>query len=311
MTNTVQTQQGSLVLRTLTRAFQGLGFHTTQPSKLKAKYESDNSQYVTIDGTTIHYTDEGQGPILVLSHGVMASLHTWDGWVERLKSTYRIIRFDIPGFGLSDPNAATHFNPEYTEALLNGFVNELQLDEFYLVGNSLGGFISWNYAASNPDRVKKLILIDPIGYEQKLPFIMKLVSLPVFQTISRWVAPRFIVDSCVKKVYGQPQNILSTVFDRYFDLLSHPGGRDAMVDVFLTFRYFNGRPEIVNKMKMIQVPTLIMWGRDDAWVPVEHVENWKRDVQASQAIIYDNAGHIPMEEYPAITARDADRFLSS
>ncbi len=298
-------------LQALSSAYEKIGIHTTHPDRLKEKYASSHSKYITIDGTVIHYQDEGKGPVLILSHGVMASLHTWDGWVDILKTKYRIIRFDIPGFGLSDPNASKQFNPEYTITLFNGFVDALGVDTFYLVGNSLGGFISWNYAATHPERVKKLILIDPIGYEQKLPFIMKLVTQPIIQFVSRWIAPKFIVDSCVRKVYGQPDNIHHTVFDRYFDLLSHPGGRDAMVDVFLTFKHFNGHPEVISKMKKLSMPTLIMWGEEDAWVPVEHAKNWKKDVPHAESIIYKNAGHIPMEEFPEKTATDADRFLSA
>jgi len=295
----------------LSRSLQKVGVHTTHPEHLKDKYASDKSKYITLSDTTIHYEDEGEGPVLILSHGVMASLHTWDGWVEALKSKYRIIRFDIPGFGLSDPNANKQFNPEYTAELLNEFVDALGLEKFYLVGNSLGGFISWNYAATHPERVEKLILIDAIGYEQKLPAVMKLVSSPVIQDVARWIAPKFIVDSCVRKVYGEPDNIHHGIFDRYFDLLSHPGGRDAMVDVFLTFKHFNGHPEVTTKMKTLKMPTLIMWGEDDAWVPVSHVENWKRDLPQAEAIIYKNAGHIPMEEYPEQTSLDADKFLSA
>ncbi|PCJ30339.1 MAG: alpha/beta hydrolase [Moraxellaceae bacterium] len=293
------------------RPFKNLGLHTTSPETLKSKYASEHSKYIKIDDTLIHYQDEGEGPVLVLTHGVMASLHTWDGWVEALKSKYRIIRFDIPGFGLSDPSApGQSITPEYSVNLLNRFVDALDIKDFHLVGNSLGGFISWNYAAAYPERVNKLILIDPVGYKQKLPFIMKLVSTPGFQRIGRLAAPRFVVNACVRDVYGQPENIHKGVFDRYFDLLTHPGGRDAMVDLFLTFRHFNGHPDIIAKIKDITVPTLVMWGEEDAWIPVSHVENWKKDVPHAQTITYKDAGHVPMEEFSAQTSMDADQFLS-
>jgi pimeloyl-ACP methyl ester carboxylesterase len=74
---------------------------------------------------------------------------------------------------------------------------------------------------------------------------------------------------------------------------------------------FNGHPEVTTKMKTLKMPTLVMWGEEDAWVPVSHVENWKRDVPHAETIVYTNAGHIPMEEFPEKTAFDAHRFLSS
>ncbi len=292
------------------RFTRNFGIHTTSPEQLKQKYGNDISQYINLDGVTIHYQIEGEGPTLILAHGVMASLHTWDGWVEALKDKYRIIRFDIPGFGLSDPNQQRQLNPEYAVYITHAFVNALGLDTFYLAGNSLGGFLAWNYAAAHPERVKKMILLDPIGYEQKLPWVMKIVTWPIIRFFARLTAPKFIVDYCVRMVYGKPENIKHGIFDRYFDLLSYPGGRDAMVDLFLVFKFYNGHPDIAAKIKSISVPTLLMWGEKDAWVPVSLVDSWKKDIAQLEAIIYANVGHVPMEEIPQQTALDADRFLT-
>ena len=287
-----------------------LGHHTTSTEQLKVKYADEKSQYVEVDGTLIHYQDEGQGPILLLIHGVMASLHTWDGWVDKLKSKYRIIRFDIPGFGLSPAVPNQKYNPEYTVNMLNGFVDALGIDRYCLIGNSLGGFISWNFAATHPEKIDKLVLIDPIAYEQPLPPLIRFVTLPGVRRIARKIAPRLFVDTGVRNVYGQPDKIQPATFQRYYDLLSHPGARGAMVDVFLTFKYFNGHPDVTSKMKTIKVPTLLMWGEADAWVPVSLLDNWRRDVPHAQVITYPGAGHIPMEELPEQTAMDADSFLS-
>ncbi|MDB4976969.1 MAG: alpha/beta hydrolase fold, partial [Myxococcaceae bacterium] len=84
-------------------------------SPTRLKYESESSRYVEVDGKRFHYRIEGSGPTLILLHGVMASLHTWDGWVEQLASSYRIIRLDLPGFGLSDPlTSPDHYSPEHS-----------------------------------------------------------------------------------------------------------------------------------------------------------------------------------------------------
>jgi hypothetical protein len=78
-----------------------LGMTTIPLDKLKMKYADVESKIIQIDDMNIHYKDEGQGPVLILVHGVCASLHTWDGWAGRLKDHYRIIRMDLPGFGLT------------------------------------------------------------------------------------------------------------------------------------------------------------------------------------------------------------------
>ena len=154
---------------------------------IRAKYELSGSCYVEVDGLSIHYTIEGSGPTLVLLHGVMASLHTWDGWVDQLASSFRIVRIDLPGFGLSDHLAdPEHYSPEHSMALFDKLRAALGLERFHIAGNSLGGFMAWYYAVHHPDRVDKLILIDPIAYPQPLPPIMQFVALPGIGEIARF-----------------------------------------------------------------------------------------------------------------------------
>jgi pimeloyl-ACP methyl ester carboxylesterase len=156
---------------------------------LNALYTNAESQWMDISGMRLHYRDEGNpnGQAIVLVHGILSSLHTWEEWNKGLANNYRIISLDVPGFGLTggpeDPNS-------YSEALLHAsfqqFVEQLQLDDFIPVGNSLGGYISAHYAALNPSKVKKLILIDPAGAPQELPFILNFASWPVGQVSMPW-----------------------------------------------------------------------------------------------------------------------------
>lgn len=295
----------------LTRTLMKLGAHTLSPARLKEKYASDQSRYVVVGDSMVHYCDEGdpQAPVLLLIHGVMASLHTWDGWVSELSGHYRIIRVDIPGFGLSHALPAENFNPDFIAEWLEQFVRVLGLDSFSLAGNSLGGFISWNYAVRYSQRVDKLILIDPVAYEQRLPWVMRCVSHRFLNGMARSMAPRMIVDACVRRVYGRPERIGRDTFDRYFELLMHPGHRGAMVDVFRVFRAYNGHPQVTTSMRLLKVPTLLMWGEKDAWVPPSHLSHWLRDVPHAESVVYPDAGHIPMEECPQETAHDARAFL--
>ncbi len=83
-----------------------MGIGSRSMDELTQHYTNQQSRFVNIDGLNIHYRDEGQGPVLVLLHGVASSLHTWDGWVEQLQPHYRIIRLDLPGHGLTGPDLA-------------------------------------------------------------------------------------------------------------------------------------------------------------------------------------------------------------
>lgn len=277
---------------------------------IRRKYEDFTSRYVDVDGRRFHYRMEGEGPTLILLHGVMASLHTWDGWVDQLKAHYRIVRLDLPGFGLSDHMPEPEqYTPEHSLELFDKIRAAFGLETFCLGGNSLGGFLSWYYAARYPERVEKLILVDPIAYPQKLPAVIKLVSLPGIGEIAQRFAPRFLVERNVREVYGDPSLVSDETVDRYYELMMHEENRFAMVQTFRKLRELSKDGRLSREIHKVQCPTLLMWGEKDRWVPPALIANWKRDLRNVEVKVYPGAGHIPMEELPIETARDAYDFL--
>lgn len=280
-------------------------------ARIRQKYEGPSSRYVEVGGRRVHYRVEGEGPTLVLLHGVMASLHTWDGWVERLKSSYRIVRVDLPGFGLSEHmREREQYTPEHSLQVFDQLREKLELESFYLGGNSLGGFLSWFYAARYPERVRKLILVDPVAYPQPLPSIIKFVSLPGIGEIAQRFAPRFLVERSVREVYGDPTLASPETVDRYYELMMHEQNRFAMVQTFRSLRVLSQQDRLSHEIAKVQCPTLLMWGERDRWVPPALIERWQRDLRDVEVKIYPGAGHIPMEEFPDETARDAHAFLT-
>jgi len=295
------------------RFVHSLGLWSFPIAELKQKYENEHSRYVEVDGTRVHYRIEGEGPPLLLLHGVLAQLQTWDGWVDRLKQHYQIVRVDLPGFGLTGPFARGEYTPQFAVEFFERIRKELGYERFHLAGNSLGGFISWYYAAHYPQHVDKLILIDPLSYPFKSPWVMRFVSLPIIGEITRFFAPRHVVRQNTRAVYGNHRLVTDEIVDRYYELLLREGNRSAMVDFFraggvhFALDRNGGYHEHIPK---ITAPTLLMWGERDRWIPVSLVERWKQDLPGIGVKLYPGAGHIPMEESPEITAADAHAFLS-
>lgn len=288
-----------------------LGMSNIPLQDMKAKYADQESKIIQIDDMNIHYKDEGQGPVLILLHGVCSSLHTWDGWVKRLKGDYRIIRLDIPGFGLTGPAPDTSlYQIDAAVKLFEKIVDEMKLDKFFLAGNSLGGYIAWNYTLKNPDKVEKLILIDSVGFPQRLPGIIGFASNPVIRPFARRSMPRFLMNSAVTEVYGDKSKLTKEIKDRYFEMAMREGNKESYVDVFMEMRRLCKDENLAKGIKDIKTPTLVMWGTKDTWTPFADFEKWKRELPNAKFIQYEGAGHTPMEEIPDITARDAHRFLS-
>jgi pimeloyl-ACP methyl ester carboxylesterase len=276
---------------------------------LKSKYSVKDDEFITVNNVKIHYKDEGNGPVLILLHGICSSLYTWDGWVNELKGQYRIIRIDLPGWGLTGPIGNDSTDLDKMIKLMAALVEKLRIDSFYLAGSSLGGYFSWNYALRYPEQVKKMILIDTVSYPQDPPWFISIAKYRLLSFLPRYIMPKFLITMNVRDVYGDKEKITPQLYDLYFDMAMREGNKSAYMDSFRFMAEESGKDELSKGIDRIKVPVLLMYGEKDRWVPPEHSKLWKRDLPSVECIIYNGIGHVPMEEAPQATARDAAAFF--
>jgi pimeloyl-ACP methyl ester carboxylesterase len=274
---------------------------------LKSRWTDKSSRFVDVDGMQVHYRDEGTGPVVVLLHGTSSSLHTWDGWAAGLQKTQRVVRMDLPAFGLTGPSPARDYSPDAAVAFLDHFVAKIGLQQFALAGNSRGGTIAWKYAVAHPDRVRALILVDSGGYpvdNKSGPIAFRLGGLGLGPLLVR-LDPRFLVEDGVKKSYGDPGRIRPETVDRYYELTLRPGNREAFLDR-MKVPYVDETAQLAS----IKVPTLVLWGARDNLIPVENAKRFGGAISGARVVVYDDLGHVPMEEDAPRTAAEAARFLA-
>ena len=180
-------------------------------SALQAKWAPPPSQFIAVRGMQVHLRDEGprDDPVpIVLLHGTGASLHTWDGWTPELTRERRVIRFDLPGFGLTGPSPDGVYSIEsYVDTVL-GVADTLGVQRFILAGNSLGGYVPWATAVLHPERVERLILVDAAGYpfqSQSVPLAFRTARTPLLNVLMRDVLPRGVVERSLRDVPAPPQ----------------------------------------------------------------------------------------------------------
>jgi pimeloyl-ACP methyl ester carboxylesterase len=275
--------------------------HLDLPLKdLKAKYANASSSFISVTGMDVHYRDEGDQndsiPI-VLIHGTAASLHTYDAWTSTLKATNRVIRMDLPAYGLTGPFPDRNYSIQHYTEFIKAFLDELKVKQCILVGNSLGGEIAWNYTIKQPDMVQKLILIDAAGYpttSKSVPIAFKIGRTPFLNKILTYVTPRFIVKASVENIYFDKSKITSSVIDRYYELALREGNRQAFIDRFTTTKDTTA----YRKIKTIQQPTLVLWGAKDLLIPLENATKFHNDLPNNSLSIIEKTGHTPMEESP-------------
>ena len=135
-------------------------------NELKDKYAYPSSSFISIDGINVHYRDVGKGEAILLIHGTGASLHTWEKWIDILSPGYRVISFDLPGFGLTGPDPNHNYQISRYTAILDSLMVKLKVDSFHIAGNSLGGLVAWRYTTQFPQKILTLNLIDAAGLPQ-------------------------------------------------------------------------------------------------------------------------------------------------
>ncbi len=278
-----------------------------RPADLEPKYLNAKSDYVDVAGMRLHVRDSGnkQAPAIVLLHGFGASLHTWEAWAVDLANDYRVIRLDLPGFGLTGADPTGDYTDTRSIAVITALMDKLGIQRATLIGNSMGGRMAWTLAALNPGRVDKLVLISPDGFASPGMEYGKKVEVPVLMKLMRYALPKGMLRPTLAAAYTDPATLNDDLLNRYYDLMLAPGVRDAVLarmgQVVLQ--------DPVPLLRNITAPTLLLWGEKDAMIPVTNAEDYRRALPNSTLVKLPNLGHLPFEEAPARSLEPVRAFL--
>ena len=294
------------------------------------KYSDAASAFLTMEnGARVHYRDQGAkiNPAIVLVHGSNASLHTWEPWVERLSANYRVVSLDLPAHGLTGATPDHDYSSQAQINTVHAIVSHLGIDSFVLGGNSMGGGVTWRYTLQHPNDVMAMLLVNSSGLPQfrrqlideeapsrgqeqtqknATPLIFTLMSKPWFRYIARYIDPYYLAVQGAKASYNNSPVVTDALIDRYYELSLRDGTREAIISRFSGFGSRSQEPVDVTTLGL---PTLIMWGKEDAVIPVSVANQFAAALKDTTLVIYENVGHVPMEEIPARSAADVVSFL--
>ncbi len=270
-----------------------------------------NSQYVKWNGLDIHVIEQGTGPVVFMVHGLGGNVHNFDKLADLMDEQYRIVRFDLPGFGLSDvpdmPAEDADIRGMYAD-FLSFMVARYVTDSMVFIGNSLGGWMSWEAAAQHPDTINRLVLIAPAGYD--MPEIAAEATGWLKNPVVRFmIAKGLSMDMARSNMWMstyKDESVPAEMFDLKYAANNKEGNLDWMIKL-ATNKQFPDTADIAG----IEARTLILWGTEDEIIPYSHAARFDRDIPNSTLITYQECGHIPMQEYPEQTARDILNFLAT
>lgn len=303
----------AVIAAVLALAFVLLRTPDTDPAAMLAKYGAPPSQVIELaGGQRIHLRDEGprDAPVIMLLHGSNADLHTWQPWVDDLARSYRVIRYDQIGHGLTGPPRDGDLSPDAFAADVGAVADALGVERFVLAGNSMGGGVAARYAMLHPERLAGLVLIDaggaPVRREGGGNLFFTLAAVPGLGDVLGQITPRLLVERSLSQSVTNQAVVTPAAVDRYWELARYPGNRAATLARLSQPRQAFS-PE---QVRAIRVPTLVMWGQEDALVPYEAAGWYMAHLPDATIASYPGIGHLPMEEAAGRSVADLRGWLA-
>ena len=298
---------GVILLAVLVIAYFAWTLRPLDSGAAQSEWMTDADRFVTVEGEDWRVRESGpaDAPALVLIHGFSHSLEAWDAMAAELEDSYRIIRFDLPGHGLTGPRADHAYSVPETVEQVSALLDEIAPGSFAIGGNSLGGLVAWRYAAQHPERVNHLILMDPGGYPN-LGVGDDPAPLPDAMRAYLTLAPEAGVQYATSTLYADPTKVTPEQLARIRAMMRVDGNGQALIERIEQFTLPDPNPDLAR----ISAPTLIIWGDSDAMIPATHGPRFDAAIPNSRLVLMQNTGHVPMEEWPVETADLVEGFLA-
>ncbi len=270
---------------------------------------SVESLQVTVHGMQLRLLSAGHGWPLLLLHGLGGGADEWLEVLPRLAARFRAIAIDAPGHGLSEkPRTFAYDVPSYARTLL-GVMDALGIRRAPLVAVSGGGVVALTVALTHPERVSKLVLVDAAGLGREVAWSYRLATLPLAGYALRRIGRRGI-ERLGRRLCRLPERLPDGWVERRLRLWREPGAVEAFVATARAGISLRGqRVHYASRLREIQHPTLLVWGRNDPIIPVAHALAAAKALPNARLHIFEDCGHVPLWEYPEAFTRVVLEFL--
>jgi pimeloyl-ACP methyl ester carboxylesterase len=272
------------------------------------------AQTAIVHGHSVSYVEAGEGPVLLLVHGIAGSCESWREVVEPLSRHHTVIAPDFPGHGASEAGAG-----DYSIGALAAGLRDLLLtlghERATVVGHSLGGGVAMQLAYQFPEMIERLVLVSSGGLGPEVSPVLRAAALPgadLFISLTAGVGQK--VGSAVGRgltAIGLRANADVAEVARGYASLEDADRRAAFLDTLRAVVSTRGqRVHAGDRLYLAEaVPVLIVWGARDSIIPARHGEDAHRAIPGSRLEVFEDVGHLPQLEAPGRFIAVLERFL--
>jgi abhydrolase domain-containing protein 6 len=256
-----------------------------------------STKTIAVDDKTLAYTEQGEGPALVIIHGVGGHKEDWAGVANVLEETHRVFSIDMLGFGESS-KSGDDLSMSVQASAIKALLDEHEIDSVSLVGNSVGGWVAATFAATYPDDVEKLVLIDVAGFKAMFEG-----EPPVNFDPGNAEEMQALINITINSSVAQTPGLAERAFESYVS-----SGEKAIAQTWGKSLFTSARLEEL--LPKITAPTLVLWGEDDKLFPSVLAEAFANLIPHASFELIPDAGHFPQIDSAEETIDAIDEFLN-
>jgi len=267
-------------------------------------------KFIKLDGYSTHYIEKGEGEPVILIHGFLYDSYMWNKNIDALADRFKVYAVDLWGFGYSTREPMDYGYPLYANQLLK-FMDALNIQKASLIGQSMGGGTSIFFSVNHRDRVNKLILVDPAGMPNPLPLLGKITNLPKVGEFLLGMKSDFYRKMVLSTTFIHDKGVITESYFENVTRFQKIKGTTEILLKILRKQFFHSLPDEIHRLGEMDVPILIIFGRQDKAVPLERGKEMHNILRGSRLEIFENAGHCPHDEQSQKFNQLAVDFLSS
>jgi len=286
-------------------------YHKDSMAYEEAVAKLAKGKFVTVDNKKVHYLEQGEGKPVILIHGFLYNTVMWKKNIEALAKNFKVYVIDLWGWGYSERLKELNYSFDLYGKQVIGFMDALKIPRASLVGQSMGGGISVYVTAHFPNRVDRLILVDPAVIPYPLTTTGRIYTLPFVGEFLNALPGNALLKKNTQNLWFYDPN---KVTDDYVEEVARPllikGSLDGVMAIL---RNVLKEPYVeveAQKLAQLNNPILIVHGREDKAVPLDCSQKLNALWKGSQLVIFEKAGHSPHEEHPEKFNQLALGFLS-